>query len=125
MSDPVRVVVVDDHAMFRRGVRAELEASGAGVIDVLAEAADVDEAVANAARHAGTGRVDVYAEVSPDAVDVFVRDRGRGFDTTQIPDDRRGIAESIRQRMARNGGSAVITSTPGEGTEIMLELKRQ
>jgi DNA-binding NarL/FixJ family response regulator len=46
MSEPVRVVVVDDHAMFRRGVRAELEASGVGVIDVLAEAADVDEAVA-------------------------------------------------------------------------------
>ena len=42
------------------------------------------EAVTNAAKHAGTGRVDVYAEVSPDAVDVFVRDRGRGFD----PDDR-------------------------------------
>src|SRR6478752_4244262 len=38
------------------------------------------EAVTNAAKHAGAGRVDVYAEVSPSAVDVFVRDRGRGFD---------------------------------------------
>ena len=46
MSEPVRVVIVDDHAMFRRGVRAELEASGVGVVDVVAEAADVDEAVA-------------------------------------------------------------------------------
>ncbi|NYD40797.1 LuxR C-terminal-related transcriptional regulator [Nocardioides panaciterrulae] len=43
---PVRVVVVDDHAMFRSGVRAELAASGAGQVDVVAEAADVDEAVA-------------------------------------------------------------------------------
>ena len=51
MSEPVRVVVVDDHAMFRRGVRAELEASGAGVIDVRAEAADVDEAVAAIREH--------------------------------------------------------------------------
>ncbi|WP_435743466.1 LuxR C-terminal-related transcriptional regulator [Nocardioides sp. SYSU DS0663] len=42
----VSVVVVDDHAMFRRGVRAELEGVGAGVVDVVAEAADVDEAVA-------------------------------------------------------------------------------
>ncbi|MBS43322.1 MAG: DNA-binding response regulator [Nocardioides sp.] len=48
---PVRVVVVDDHAMFRRGVRAELEAAGAGVVDVVAEAADVDEAVAAVAEH--------------------------------------------------------------------------
>jgi DNA-binding NarL/FixJ family response regulator len=53
MSEPavVRVVVVDDHAMFRRGVRAELEAAGAGVVEVLAEAADVDEAVAAVATH--------------------------------------------------------------------------
>jgi DNA-binding NarL/FixJ family response regulator len=35
------VVVVDDHAMFRRGVRAEIE----GAVEVLAEAEDVDQAV--------------------------------------------------------------------------------
>ena len=39
---PVRVVIVDDHAMFRRGVRAELEAAGASAVDICAEAADVD-----------------------------------------------------------------------------------
>ena len=49
---PTRVVVVDDHAMFRRGVRAELESVGAGAVVVLAEAADVDEAVAAVAEHA-------------------------------------------------------------------------
>ena len=40
------VVIVDDHAMFRAGVRAELAASGADSVRVLAEAADVDSAVA-------------------------------------------------------------------------------
>ena len=43
---PVRVVVVDDHAMFRSGVRGELTSTGAGLVEVVAEAADVDEAVA-------------------------------------------------------------------------------
>ena len=43
---PVRVVIVDDHAMFRRGVRAELESAGRGVVEIRGEAADVDEAVA-------------------------------------------------------------------------------
>jgi RNA polymerase sigma factor (sigma-70 family) len=43
---PVRVVLVDDHAMFRAGVRAELAASGAGVVEVVGEAADADAAVA-------------------------------------------------------------------------------
>jgi DNA-binding NarL/FixJ family response regulator len=42
----VGVVIVDDHAMFRAGVRAELAESGAGVVEILAEAADVDTAVA-------------------------------------------------------------------------------
>jgi len=41
----VKVVVVDDHAMFRRGVMAELAASGAGVVEVVGEAEDVDSAV--------------------------------------------------------------------------------
>ena len=36
------VVLVDDHAMFRAGVRAEL----GDAVEVVAEAADVDEAVA-------------------------------------------------------------------------------
>ncbi len=43
---PVAIVIVDDHAMFRRGVRAELEAAGGDVVEIRAEAADVDEAVA-------------------------------------------------------------------------------
>jgi DNA-binding NarL/FixJ family response regulator len=47
----IGVVIVDDHAMFRRGVRAELEAAGAGMVNVLAEAADVDEAVKAVAEH--------------------------------------------------------------------------
>jgi DNA-binding NarL/FixJ family response regulator len=50
-SPPITVVIVDDHAMFRSGVRGELATIGAGVVDVRAEAADVDEAVAAVAQH--------------------------------------------------------------------------
>jgi signal transduction histidine kinase len=38
--------------------------------------------------------------------------------------DRRGIAESIEGRLARAGGTATIASTPGAGTEVELQLKR-
>ncbi|KQY60213.1 LuxR family transcriptional regulator [Aeromicrobium sp. Root495] len=38
----LRVAIVDDHAMFRTGVRTELS----GVVDVVGEAEDVDTAVA-------------------------------------------------------------------------------
>ncbi|GAB3770481.1 ATP-binding protein [Nocardioides ginsengisegetis] len=82
------------------------------------------EAVTNAAKHAGTGRVDVYAEVTPTAVDVFVRDRGHGFDPADTPADRYGVRHSIIDRMDRHGGSAEVRSTPGEGTEVRLHLPR-
>ena len=80
------------------------------------------EAVTNAAKHAGTGRVDVYAEVNPGAVDVFVRDRGSGFDLGAVPADRYGVRHSIVDRMQRHGGTAEVRSTPGEGTEVRLHL---
>lgn len=52
MSDPqpIRVVLADDHAVVRKGIREFLEASGN--IRVVAEAADGEEAVALVARHA-------------------------------------------------------------------------
>ena len=42
MNTLTRVLIVDDHAMFRAGVRAELGTS----LEVIGEAADVDEAIA-------------------------------------------------------------------------------
>jgi hypothetical protein len=41
-----------------------------------------------------------------------------------VPPDRKGVTESIRGRMARRGGSAVIRSTRGEGTEVSLTMPR-
>jgi signal transduction histidine kinase len=82
------------------------------------------EAMSNAARFSGADEVSVYAEADPEAINVFVRDRGAGFERAEIPAERRGIAESIEGRMTRHGGSAKITSTPGEGTEVELTLPR-
>ena len=56
---------------------------------------------------------------------MFVRDRGRGFERSAVAADRRGIAESIEGRMARAGGTATITSVPGDGTEVELTLPRK
>ncbi len=80
------------------------------------------EAMVNAAKHSGADRVDVYAETSGDRVEVFVRDRGRGFVPESIPDDRLGVRRSIVDRMERHGGIADIRSTLGEGTEVRLDM---
>jgi signal transduction histidine kinase len=80
------------------------------------------EAMVNAAKHASIEEVSVYAEVEPTAVTVFVRDRGKGFDPEAISDDRHGLADSIRGRMERNGGTVRLRTAPGEGTELQLEM---
>jgi signal transduction histidine kinase len=80
------------------------------------------EALTNAAKHAGVPRIDVYAEVSAEAVDVFVRDRGAGFDPDGVAEDRQGVRGSIIDRMARHGGRAEVRSIPGDGTEVRLHL---
>ena len=82
------------------------------------------EAALNAARHAGVDTVDIYLEVEPDRVSLFVRDRGRGFDPAVVPPDRRGLADSVEARVRRHGGTAEIRSAPGEGAEIELSVPR-
>ncbi|TCO65445.1 phage shock protein C (PspC) family protein [Actinocrispum wychmicini] len=82
------------------------------------------EATVNAAKHAGVGEVSVYAEVEPDRVNIFVRDRGKGFDPAAVSEDRHGLADSIRGRMDRNGGTVRLRTAPGEGTEVHLEMSR-
>ncbi|GAB3295347.1 PspC domain-containing protein [Parasphingorhabdus pacifica] len=82
------------------------------------------EAVVNAAKHAEVAAVSVYAEVEPEQVSVYVRDRGVGFDLDEVSADRHGLVDSIRGRMERNGGRSRLRSTPGEGTEVQMEMPR-
>jgi signal transduction histidine kinase len=108
------------------GVPVEVVAVGDAPLDKRAEAvvAAAREALVNAAKFAGTGPVALYAEVAPERIEVFVRDRGPGFDPARVPDDRRGVRESIVGRMERHGGRAVVHTALGEGTEIELVMKR-
>ena len=72
------------------------------------------EAMVNAAKFApDAGDVAVYAELAAARSQVFVRDRGGGFDPEAVPEDRRGVRESIIGRMERSGGSARIRSSAG------------
>jgi signal transduction histidine kinase len=107
------------------GVPVDVVAVGDAPLDDEAEAlvAAAREAIVNAAKF-GAGSVSVYAEAGDEEVEVFVRDRGPGFDVDAVPADRRGVRESIVGRMERHGGTALIHSVPGEGTEVELRLRR-
>jgi len=83
------------------------------------------EAAVNSAKWSGTPVVSIFAEVEPEEVSIFVRDRGRGFEPTAVPDDRKGISESVYGRMSRHGGTAEVRSAPGEGTDVALKMPRE
>jgi signal transduction histidine kinase len=80
------------------------------------------EAMTNAAKFSGADTVSVYVEATDTGASVYVRDRGVGFDPRAVALDRRGIRESIEGRVRRYGGTAGVTSIPGEGTEVELTM---
>ena len=108
------------------GIAVEVVAVGDARLDGGGEAvvAAAREALVNAAKFAGDGPVALYAEVAPERIEVFVRDRGPGFDPAAVPADRRGVRESIVGRMERHGGRAALHTAPGAGTEVELVLER-
>ena len=121
---PVEVVCVGDCALSEpRGDSGDRMAGGDMRLVAVLQAAR--EAMVNAAKYSGAGSVSVYAEVEGDSVEIFVRDRGKGFDIDAMPTDRMGVRGSIIGRMERNGGTATIRTAPGEGTEVRLEFKRE
>ena len=93
--------------------------------DLIAVVAAGREAAVNAAKWSGAPAVLVFGEVEANRVSLFVRDRGKGFDPSAVAVDRRGIAESIRGRMARHKGTVMVRSAPGEGTEVELTMPRR
>jgi signal transduction histidine kinase len=109
------------------GVRVEVASAGNAPLDDDARAVVLAarEAMANAARFSGGDEISVYAEADGDGISVFVRDRGTGFDRAAVPPERRGLSESIEGRMTRRGGTATISSAPGQGTEVELSLPRR
>lgn len=120
----VRLIQQDVEA--QHGVAIEAVTVGDCEIDddLSALLAAARETTVNAAKWSGAKVVSLFSEVEPTEVSVFIRDRGCGFDPAKIPDDRKGLAESVKARMARRGGSATVKSVLGEGTEVVLTMHR-
>ncbi|MDF1594669.1 MAG: hypothetical protein P1T08_01040 [Acidimicrobiia bacterium] len=120
-SAAVRTMTAEVEELFRVLIQTVVvgDAALSPSLEALVKAGR--EASINAARHAGVEEFSVYAEVCDGFASIFVRDRGTGFDPETVPKDRKGIVESIVRRMERHGGTAQIRSSPGAGTEVVLE----
>ena len=95
MSTP-RVVIVDDHTIFRAGVRAEIEAD----VEVVGEAGDVDDAVA------------VILAAEPDVVLLDVHMPGGG-----------GV-EVLRQVLARHPAQRFLALSVSDAPEDVIAVVR-
>ena len=137
LYEPAAAVGGGTWAALVSGVVAEVEADHALTVESVvvgdaplddartARGAATREALVNAAKHSGATAADLYTEVTPQRVAVFVRDRGAGFDPAAVPGDRRGLRDSVTGRLTRLGGTAMVRSAPGEGTEVELCLPRE
>jgi signal transduction histidine kinase len=87
------------------------------------------EALGNVTHHAGPdAHAWVLVEDDGLAVTVTVRDDGVGFTGGRLAEaaeaGRLGVAQSIVGRLRDVGGSAGVTSEPGQGTEVELRVPR-
>jgi len=123
-GDALRALQSDVESDY--GVRVELVVVDDAPMDdaVAAVVAAAREAAVNAAKWSGADQLSLYAEVDASAMRVYVRDEGRGFDVTTVPEDRHGIRSSIEARVEAVGGRARVESQPGRGTEVTIELER-
>lgn len=118
-APPVEVDIAN-RAGFGRAQRPPAEVE-------LAAFRIVQEAVANAAHHAGASRIRVRGEVTPDAIDLEIVDDGRGLGDDEVEAALRtghlGMA-SMRSRAAAIGGRLVIERAEDGGTAVSLRWRR-
>jgi signal transduction histidine kinase len=86
----------------------------------------VQEAITNVLRHAGASAVEVRVEESAGAVDIAVRDDGRGFVPAEVL-ERVGAGSHLgligmRERARSFGGELKLSSRPGGGTSVSVRL---
>ena len=63
--------------------------------------------------------VDLYAELGPTELQLFIRDRGLGFDP-ETSGTGSGMDHSLRKRIEDVGATVTVKSAPGKGTDVEI-----
>ncbi|MGB3412007.1 MAG: hypothetical protein WBA45_12515 [Microthrixaceae bacterium] len=118
----IELVMVGEGEIGADSVVDQRDRSGGEASMLAAIVAAAREGLINASKFSGETHLSIYCELGENRFDVFVRDRGRGFDMDSIDPDRRGVRDSIVARMFAVGGQANIRTSPGQGTEVALSV---
>jgi len=78
------------------------------------------EALNNIAKHAKASRVDIDLKHEGAAIELHIRDDGRGFDPEQTLSGHYGLS-MMRERAEAAGALLSVTSQPGHGTELIMQ----
>ena len=136
LARQLRPTALDDHGLLpalathvrrfaaQTGIQADLktrgEAADLGPDEEIAIYRVAQEALANVARHAEARRVQIDLDTSGSALELRVRDDGRGFESGGR---RRGLGlDGMAERARLVGGELAIESVPGTGTELVMRV---
>lgn len=123
LTSAVRLLATPDVEVAGPAEAVELPAHA--VAELVAA---VREALANTAEHAPGAHAWVSLEPADDEVVVVVRDDGPGIPEGRLPaavtEGHHGVRSSICGRLSDLGGSAVLHTGPGQGTEWELTIPR-
>ena len=137
LARQLRPTALDDHGLVpaieaqlrgfgeRAGIKAQLTTSGnPGALDDEKQTVVyrvVQEALANAGRHARAGSVEVALDVNRGGAELRVSDDGVGFDPGGDATGGLGL-EGMAERARLVGGELDLRSSPGAGTQLTLRV---
>ncbi|MEJ2010413.1 MAG: HAMP domain-containing protein [Acidobacteriota bacterium] len=144
LSFDLRPSVLDDLGLFRaiewyaerdlkgRGIalRCESDEQGGRLAPEIETALfrAVQEAITNIVKHSHAETVLIQCATTPEEVTIEIEDDGQGFDPASISataSSGRGLGlAGIRERLEILGGHALIDSSPGQGTRVVLTVPR-
>lgn len=82
------------------------------------------EALNNVARHAKASRAEIDLQHDETAVELRIRDDGKGFDLEQTVSGHYGLG-MMRERAEAVGALLTVTSQPGHGTELVMHWTKE
>lgn len=106
----------------RTNIPAKVTVVGQGVLPAEVQVAVYrvcQEALNNIAKHAAASNVEIHLKHEETAIELAIRDNGRGFEPEQTTSGHYGLS-MMRERAEGVDAHLSITSRPGHGTELII-----